>query len=85
MEVVVMTPKPSTISDYLDREYTDVNTGTIVNPDLLQRSHMYVIPDDVRGGKMFKRNIRNRERYGFIKAIFYILMGCLIGYVLNKH
>ena len=80
-----MTPKPRTISDYLDGEYLDVNTSTIVNPDLLQRSHMYVIPDDVRGGKMFKRNIKNRERYGLIEAAFYAAMGCIIGYVLHKH
>jgi hypothetical protein len=85
MEVGMMTPKARTISDYLSGEFTDVNTGAIVNPDLLQRSHIYVIPDDVRGGKMFKRNIKNRERYRLIQAAFYAAMGCIIGYGLHKH
>ena len=56
----MMTPKARTVSDYLSGEFTDVNTGAIVNPDLLQRQHMYMIPDDVKGGKVYSNKIRSR-------------------------
>lgn len=47
-----MTPKPNTLSILMDGQYKDENTGETVNPDLLTRTHMYVIPDDLRGGKV---------------------------------
>ena len=80
----MMTPKARTVSDYLSGEFTDVNTGAIVNPDLLQRQHMYMIPDDVKGGKVYSNKIRSQDRYQAFFFLFGIILGVFVGYVLHS-
>ena len=80
-----MTPKPRTLDDYMDGEYKDENTGDeTVNPDLLARTHMYVIPDDLRGGKVYKRNIKNRERWSLITTAFWAAAVIIVVFVMKR-